>query len=87
MARQKVTITLDRTKADAARALLGVKSTSETIDVALGRLIRAERLRRDIATYSRLPLESAELAVADLPVELDLDDADVDYDKLYGKRR
>lgn len=87
MARQKVTITLDRAKADAARALLDVKSISETIDLALGRLIRAERLRRDVATYSGVPLTADELAVADLPVALDLDDADVDYDKLYGKRR
>jgi hypothetical protein len=87
MARQKVTITLDRAKADAARALVDAASISETIDLALARLIRTERLRRDVATYARKPLDSSELAIADLPVELDLDDADVDYDKLYGRRR
>lgn len=87
MARQKVTITLDREKADVARALVDARSLSETVDVALRRLIRAERLRRDVATYARQPMDAAELAVSDLAVELDLDDDDVDYDKLYGKRR
>lgn len=87
MARQKVTITLDRAKAEAARALLEVASISETIDRALARLIRTERLRRDVAAYTRQPVDASELAVTDLDVELDLDDADVDYDKLYGKRR
>jgi hypothetical protein len=87
MARQKVTITLDRAKADAARALVDAASISETIDLALARLIRAEQLRRDVATYARQPLDASERTIADLPVELDLDDADVDYDELYGKRR
>lgn len=87
MARQKATITLDRSKADAARALVGAASLSETVDLALTRLIRAEQLRRDVAAYARKPLDEAELAVGDLPVELDLDDAAVDYDRLYGKRR
>jgi hypothetical protein len=32
-------------------------------------------------------MTDAELAIADLPVELDLDDDGVDYDKVYGKRR
>lgn len=87
MARQKVTITLDRETADVARALVDARSLSETVDVALRRLIRAERLRRDVATYGRHPLDAAERAVGDLAVDLDLDDDDVDYDRLYGKRK
>lgn len=80
-------MTLDRRKADAARALVRARSLSETLDIALDRLIRSERLRRDVATYTREPLDSAERAVGDLPVELDLGDADVDYEALYGRRK
>ena len=87
MARGKATITLDRQKVDTARALLGTRSISQTVDVALDRLIRSERLRHDVAAYLREPLAPGELAIADLPVELDLDDADVDYDEIYGGRR
>lgn len=87
MAREKATITLDRAKVEAARALVETASISEVIDVALERLIRTERLRRDVAAYTKTPLDSVELAIADLPVQLDLDDAGVDYDRLYGKRR
>ena len=59
MAKQKVTITLDRSKADRARSLLGVSSTSEVIDLALDRVINAERLRRDIDAYRRVPATAA----------------------------
>ena len=87
MAREKATITLDRRKADLAKALIRARSTSETIDVALDRLIRSVQLGRDVAAYARSPSTKQELLVADLPVELDLDDDDIDYDALYGKRR
>jgi hypothetical protein len=87
MAREKSTITLDRIKADTARSLIDAASISETIDVALDRLIRSEQLRRDVAAYRATPPAADELAVADLPVQFDLDDDDVDYDALYGPRR
>ena len=87
MAREKATVTLDRGKANAAKSLLRTKSLSETIDIALDRLIRTERLRRDVSAYSSRPLTSEELAVADLPVAFDLGDADVDYDVIYARRR
>jgi hypothetical protein len=87
MAREKATVTLDRAKVDVARSLLRAKSVSETIDVALDRLIRFERLRADVAAYRVAPLDEVELAIADLPVELDMGDEDIDYDALYGKRR
>lgn len=64
MAKQKVTITLDRGKADEARLLVGSANTSEVIDIALDRLIRAERLRRDIDAYRRLPPTDTDLLVA-----------------------
>jgi hypothetical protein len=55
MAKVKVTITLDRSKANDARALVGASSTSEVIDIALERLIRAARKSKDLAAYRRLP--------------------------------
>ena len=64
MAKQKVTITLDRAKADEARDLVGGTSTSDVIDVALDRLIRAERLRRDIDAYRRIPPGDTDLLIA-----------------------
>ena len=87
MARQKATVTLDRRKVDEARELTGQKSTSAVIDLALERLVRSERLRRDIEAYGRTPLSGDELLIGDLPVELDLGDGDVDYEKHYGKKK
>lgn len=87
MAREKATVTLDREKVARAKALVHAKSLSETIEIALDRLIRAEQLRHDVAAYSRSPLYDEELRIADLPVRFDLGDEDVDYDAAYGKRR
>ncbi len=58
---------------------------SEVIDTALDRLIRTERLRRDVQAYTRQPQGDTERALADLEVTLDLDDDGVDYDVLYGQ--
>ena len=82
MAKQKVTITLDRAKADEARRLAGLANTSEVIDVALGRLIRAERLRRDIDAYRRLPPADTDLLIALQGDTSGLAD-DTDWDALY----
>lgn len=87
MARHKATITLDRDKVAKAASLIGERTMSEVVDVALDRLIAAEELRRDIAAYTRRPLGTDELAVADLAVELDLADEDVDYEALYGTQQ
>jgi hypothetical protein len=84
MARLKATITLDRAKAAEVQRLTGARSTSEAVDLALTRLIAIERLRRDVEAYTGRPLTDAEAVIADLPVAFDLDDADVDYDALYG---
>ncbi len=82
MAKEKVTITLDRAKADHARALLAARSTSETIDVALDRLIDAERLRRDIAAYRRIPPSAPEAEIAVLADTSGLAD-ETDWEALY----
>ena len=87
MARRKATITLDAVKAEEARALVGGRSISDVVDLALDRLVRSERLRRDVIAYRGQPLGEDELWVADLPVELDLDDQDLDYEKDYGTGR
>ena len=84
MARDKATITLDRVKAAEAMELVDGRSISDTVDIALGRLIRAERLRRDLAAYTSEPMTEPELALAELPVRFDLGDEDVDYDAIYG---
>jgi hypothetical protein len=83
MAREKATITLDRGKAAAARALLGVGSTSEAIDVALDQLIHTERLRADIAAYERMPPTEGEVALASLGDTGGIGD-DTDWVALYA---
>jgi hypothetical protein len=82
MAKEKATITLDRAKAAAARAALGIDSTSEVIDVALDRLIRAERLRADVAAYERIPPTSEERGIAASGDHGNIAD-DTDWDALY----
>ena len=82
MAKQKVTITLDRAKADQARALLGAHSTSEAINLALDRLIHAERLSRDIAAYRRVPPAAEEMNLALMEIAALRDD--VDWEALYA---
>jgi hypothetical protein len=85
MAREKATVTIDRDKLERAKALVGVRTMSEAIDVALDRLIRGEQLRRDVAAYAREPLTAEELESGDVPVEFDLGDEDIDYDALYAE--
>jgi hypothetical protein len=87
MAREKATVTLDRGKANAAKSLVRAKSLSETIDIALDRLIRAERLRHDVSSYTSRPPTDEELAVGNLPVAFDLGDDDVNYDVVYARPR
>jgi hypothetical protein len=82
MAKEKVTVTLDRSKAEAARSLLGAGSTSEAIDIAFDRVIGAERLRRDIVAYRRLPPTDDEVDLAFLAASSALDDQ-TDWEALY----
>ena len=64
MAKEKTTITVERHKVDEARRLTGAASTSAAIDVALDRLIRAERLRRDVVAYTGEPPTGEKIALA-----------------------
>jgi hypothetical protein len=82
MAREKVTITLDRSKAEDARSLVGASSTSEVVDIALDRLIRAERLRHDVAAYRRIPPTGAETQISLLADDASLDETD--WESLYA---
>lgn len=83
MVREKVTITIDRSKAERARTLVGAPSTSQVIDVALERLIRSERLRSDLAAYRRVPPTDAEVELALLTETGDVDDQ-TDWESLYA---
>lgn len=87
MAKDKVTITLDRAKADRARSLVNAGSTSEVIDLALDRLIRAARISRDVEAYRRRPPVEDEFELAQLPPDdlrySALDD-DTDWEQLYA---
>jgi hypothetical protein len=85
MAREKVTITLDRERAEEARELVGASSTSEAIDQALRRMIKQERTRRDVAAYIRMPLTEEEVAMGDAPGDdwADLED-ETDWESLYS---
>ncbi|HEX6511641.1 MAG TPA: hypothetical protein VF157_05040 [Chloroflexota bacterium] len=84
MAKEKVTITLDRSKADTVRALLGAASTSEAIDVALDRLIKADRLLRDVVAYRRIPPTEEEIALAHVSEWDDLHD-DTDWEAVFAE--
>jgi hypothetical protein len=83
MAKDKVTITLDRNKANDARSLIGAASTSEVIDIALERLIRAERKSMDVAAYRRLPPTKREDDLALLGDPQALAD-ETDWESLYA---
>lgn len=84
MAKEKATITLDRSKADEARSLIGARSTSEVIELALDLLIRAERLRRDITAYRRVPPTESEIEIALLADTATVAD-DTDWEALYAE--
>jgi hypothetical protein len=84
MAKQKTTITIERRKLEEARRLTGAASTSAAIDVALDRLIRSERLRRDVAAYTGTPPTEDEIARAAIaPPWGDLSD-ETEWDELYA---
>ena len=83
MAKDKVTITLDRAKAADARVLVGAASTSEVIDIALDRLIRAERKAKDVAAYRGTPPTEADVDLARTADFESLAD-ETDWESLYS---
>lgn len=86
MAKEKATITLHREKVDEARSLVRASSTSEVIDIALDRLIRIERLRRDVSAYRNIPVGDDELAIAAFGDDIGLAD-DTDWAAICGEER
>jgi hypothetical protein len=82
MAKEKATITIDRAKAARAREVSGARTTSEVVDIALDQLIRAERLRADVAAYQGVPPTEVEVDLALLGDTSGLAD-DTDWDELY----
>jgi hypothetical protein len=83
MAKEKATITIDRAKAARAREVSGARTTSEVVDMALDQLIRAERLRSDVAAYQGVPPTDVEIGLALLGDTAGLAD-DTDWVQLYG---
>jgi Arc/MetJ family transcription regulator len=67
MAKEKTTVTLDRATVDEVVRLTGARSTSEAIAIALQRLVRAERLRRDVEAYTKVPPTGDAAALAGVP--------------------
>ncbi len=84
MARGKVTITLDRDKAEKAMRLGGQRTVSGVIDKALDDYIRNARNQRDAEIYERMPFTEDEILGEYAGGKLDLGDDDVDYAEMYG---
>jgi len=85
MAKRKATITVDPEKLGEARRLSGAGSNSETIDRALGALIRRERLRQDVAAYAGQPQTREEIALTEQVPDWDGLQDDTDWDALYSR--
>lgn len=83
MAKSKTTITVDRVKLDEARRLTGAPTTSTAIDLALSELIRAERIRRDVAAYAATPPSEDEVALSRGPIDWSELADETDWDALY----
>ena len=83
MTKAKVTISLDRAKAETARCLVDAASVSDVIDRALDHLIHDARIRRDIAAYAARP-QSAEDQARSSRGYVGMDDDDTDWAAAYG---
>jgi excisionase family DNA binding protein len=83
MVRQKATITLDRATVAEVQRLTGAATTSAAVGLALRALIKAERIRHDVAAYQLMPITDEELALTNLrPDWSDLAD-DTDWDAMF----
>jgi Arc/MetJ family transcription regulator len=87
MPKTKTTLTVDREKLDEAQRLTGARTASAAVDLALSELVRAERLRRDVAAYAAAPPTADEIALARPSIDWsDLQD-DTDWEALYPEDR
>lgn len=85
MTKRKTTITVEPEKLEEVLRLTGAPSNSAAIDIALDRLIRTDRLRRDVQAYSGSPPTEEEIALAAIrPDWADLSD-ETDWDALYSE--
>ncbi len=84
MPRLKTTISVDEDTLMSACELLGLSSRSEVVDVALDRLVKSERLLRDLRAYLAVPPTEYEISLGQLAVGFDLGDDEFDYDALYA---
>ena len=87
MARDKTSITLDRAKAECARALVDANSVSDAIDLALDRLIFEARVQQDVAAYQLHPQGAEERAIARRQPRRTLDDDPTDWEAFYANRK
>ena len=85
MARSKATITVDRDLLHQVQGVVGRTSASDTIDLALRELLKAERIRRDIAAYGAAPPTADEIALTSYVTasHADLND-DTDWEALFA---
>lgn len=85
MARSKATITVDRDLLHQVQGVVGRTNASDTIDLALRELLKAERIRRDIAAYETAPPTADEIALTSYvsASHADLTD-DTDWEALFA---
>jgi Arc/MetJ family transcription regulator len=85
MARSKATITVDRELLLQVQGVVGRTNASDTIDLALRGLLKAERIRRDIAAYEAAPQTADEIALTShvSASHADLTD-DTDWEALFA---
>ena len=84
MAKEMVTITIDRAKAALALEISGARSTSEVVDLAPDQFIRADRLRADEVAYQSASPTAAEVELTLLGDTSGLVD-DTDWERLYAE--
>jgi Arc/MetJ family transcription regulator len=85
MARSKVTITVDCDLLQQVQRVVDRTSVSDTIDFALRELLRAARIRRDIAAYEAMPPTADEISLTTFVAtsHADLHD-DTDWEALFA---
>jgi hypothetical protein len=87
MSKTKASVSLDPAKVAQARELLGNRTLSEVVDIALARLILGELERRHVAGYLQQPPRRDEDAWADIERDHSGIDDEVDWAALYGVSR
>ena len=87
MAKTKASVSLDPVKVAQARDLLGGRTLSEVIDIALAQFIEGELERQHVAGYLRQPPDHDDHAWAEIERDAGGIADDVDWADLYGVTR